>query len=234
MTDRRTALRQLGGGLFAAGAASLVARTPSAAQPPDAPDDPLQLLRDGNARFVGDAMVHPNQGSARRAELADGAPGPFAIVFSCIDSRTPPEIIFDRGLGDLLVVRSVAQDYHGLVANSVEYGPVTDATPLMVVMGHQRCATVTTAVEALESGTIAPSPLNAVVQAVKPAYLLAKATFPRDRAALVDTTIQARTHLAVVGLRTDPTLIPRLRSGRFQIKGAYYALDSGTVTWPTY
>jgi carbonic anhydrase len=232
MDDRRTLLRRTGVGLFAVGAVGLGRALPAAAQPPESPGDPLRLLADGNARFAAGAMTHPHQDPARRAQLADRSPQPFAVILSCLDSRTAPEILFDRGLGDLLVTRTVDLDYPALAAQCVEYGPLTDATALMVVLGHQHCATVTTAVAALESGTTPPPGLNAVVHAIRPAYLLAKATHPANRDELVDATTMAHTRLAVAALRVDPTLAPRVRRGRLTIRGAYYAMDTGTVAWP--
>jgi carbonic anhydrase len=185
------------------------------------------MLRDGNRRFVAGEMTHPHQDPARRREVAGGQE-PFAVVFSCIDSRVPPEIVFDRGLGDLFVVRTGGQDYDGLIEGSVEYGPVLDRTPLLVVMGHQRCGAVSAAVNALETGAVPAQHIEGVVQALSSAYAVAKQSGAGD---LVDATVRAQIQLTVQAFRRDPALKPPIADGTLKVVGAYYSLDTGEVGW---
>lgn len=236
--ERRTLLRGLG--LLAAGSTLSLAVTPSAsaASPvaagdchcgPVTPRKALQRLIDGNCRFVAGELTHPRQDPARRREVAAGQ-DPFAQVFSCIDSRVPPEIVFDQGLGDLFVIRTAAQTLDDLVQGSVEYGPVVFRTPLVVVMGHQGCGAVSAAVESLERGTDLGPYLNRVVAALKPAYDAAKASgVPDDE--LVDATTRWQTALTVQALNADPRLAPLIGAGTLVIQGAHYSLDTGKVSW---
>jgi carbonic anhydrase len=237
--ERRTLLRSLGL-LSAGGALSLAApHSALAADPattdacipcaPNTPERALRRLTKGNCRFVAGEMIHPRQDVARRREVAKGQ-DPFAQVFSCIDSRVPPEIVFDQGLGDLFVIRTAAQTLDDLVQGSVEYGPVVYRTPLVVVMGHQRCGAVDAAVESLENGRDLGPYLNRIVTALEPAYDAAKASgVPRDR--LVDATTRWQTALTVQALEADPRLAPLIGAGSLVIQGAYYSLDTGEVTW---
>src|SRR5919202_3466831 len=100
---------------------------------PNTPDDALTFLLDGNARFVAGQADHPNQDAARR-ETSANAQRPFAVLFGCSDSRVAAEIIFDRGLGDLFVVRTAGHLVGAEVLASVEYGVAVLGTPLVVVL----------------------------------------------------------------------------------------------------
>ncbi|MBF9072787.1 carbonic anhydrase [Streptacidiphilus fuscans] len=188
------------------------------------PERVLHLLQAGNQRWIAGRLRHPHQTVARREQVAAGQ-HPLATVFSCIDSRVPPEIVFDRGVGDLFVVRTAAQTNDGLVQGAVEYGVEESLTPLLVVMGHQRCGAVTFAVETLNAGREAPAHLKDVVDALRPAYEAAKG-LPGDQ---VDNTIRAQIRLTVFQLQHDELLEPYEREGRAQVVGAYYSLDSGAV-----
>lgn len=189
----------------------------------------LRRLAEGNCRFVRGEMIHPHQDVERRLEVATHQ-RPFAQVFSCIDSRVPPEVVFDQGLGDLFVIRTGAQTLDGLVQGSVEFGPLEYGTPLVVVMGHQRCGAVAAAVESLEHDKDLGPYLNRIVAALKPAYDAAKASgVPADE--LVDATTREQTALTVQALEADPRLRPLISAGSLAIQGAYYSLDSGRVTW---
>ena len=232
--ERRTLLRGLG--LVAAGGAwgLAVPRTATAAgggTPSESvtPDEALERLIAGNRRFVAGELLHPHQDVERRIEVAPSQ-HPFASVFSCIDSRVPPEVVFDQGLGDLFVIRDAAQNLDALIQGSVEYGPVENGTPLVVVMGHQRCGAVIAAVESLEHGVDLGPYLNEIVAALKPAYDAAKASgVPAEE--LVDATIRQQTALTVQVLAADPRLVPLVDAGALAIQGAYYSLDTGEVSW---
>ncbi|WP_051811451.1 carbonic anhydrase [Kitasatospora sp. MBT63] len=188
------------------------------------PDEALRWLVEGNERWVAGELLHPHQTVARRRAVAAGQ-HPLATVFSCIDSRVPPEIVFDRGVGDLFVVRTAAQTNNGLVQGAVEYGAEEAVTPLVVVMGHQRCGAVTLAVETLNNGTEVPAHLVEVVEALRPAYEAAR-PLPGDQ---VDNTVHAQIRLTADQLREDPLLAPLVAGHRVRVLGAYYSLDSGCV-----
>lgn len=203
----------------------------------DAPDEagpepvtPGQVLRwlvAGNRRWVRGQLTHPHQTVARRVAVS-GAQHPLATVFGCIDSRVPPEIVFDRGVGDLFVVRTAAQTNDGLVQGAVEYGAEEALTPLVVVLGHQRCGAVTLAVDVLNGCATAPDHLEDVVEALRPAYEAAK-PLGGDHATQVDNTVRAQIRLTAAQLRADALLRPLLDEHRIRVLGAYYSLDSGVV-----
>lgn len=157
-----------------------------------------------------------------------GAQHPLATVFGCIDSRVPPEIVFDRGVGDLFVVRTAAQTNDGLVQGAVEYGAEEALTPLVVVLGHQRCGAVTLAVDVLNGCATAPDHLEDVVEALRPAYEAAK-PLGGDHATQVDNTVRAQIRLTAAQLRDDALLRPLVEEHRIRVVGAYYSLDSGIV-----
>src|ERR1035437_1420817 len=101
----------------------------------------LKLLLEGNERFVAGKVEHPNPTQAQRAEVAKGQ-HPFAAVLACSDSRTPPEIIFDRGLGDIFTVRVAGNVTDQLVIESLDYSVKHLGVRLVMVLGHRRCGAV--------------------------------------------------------------------------------------------
>ena len=121
-------------------------------QRPDA-RQALTLLIEGNQRWVNGQLEHPHQSVERRHEVA-GHQDPLALVFSCIDSRVPPEIVFDRGVGDLFVFRTGAEAMDNqVVLGSVEFGPNGyESARLIFVLGHERCGAVIAAIAAIQSG----------------------------------------------------------------------------------
>ena len=100
--------------------------------------DPVQRLFDGNRRYVSARRTHPRETSERRAAIATGQK-PFAIVLGCGDSRVPPEIVFDQGLGDLFVLRVAGNVADDAVVGSIEYPTEHLGATLVVVLGHERC-----------------------------------------------------------------------------------------------
>jgi carbonic anhydrase len=141
---------------------------------PATPEQALRFLRDGNARFVAGAAEHPNQDAARR-EAAANTQRPFAVLFGCSDSRVAAEIIFDRGLGDLFVVRTAGHLVGAEVLASIEYGVAVLGTPLVVVLSHDSCGAVRAALEAHDSGVTPPGHLRRIVERLTPEVLVAKA-----------------------------------------------------------
>ena len=180
----------------------------------------------GNWRWARGRPRHPHQSVPWRLHVASHQE-PFATVVSCIDSRVPPEIIFDRGIGDMFVIRTGAQALDDLVVlGSIEFGPVNyRSARLMVVLGHQKCGAVIAAIESIESGRPAPGHIQAVVDALRPAYRVAK-PLPGD---LTDNMIRAQIRLTVRRLRLDPLLRALIAGGRLAIVGGYYHLRSGIV-----
>ncbi len=141
---------------------------------PMTPDEALDYLLEGNRRFVAGQADHPNQDAARRASSANSQ-RPFAVLFGCSDSRVAAEIIFDRGLGDLFVVRTAGHLVGTEVLASVEYGAAVLDVPLVVVLSHDSCGAVGAALEAHESSVTPPGNLRSIVERLTPEILAARA-----------------------------------------------------------
>src|SRR5205085_10520354 len=102
------------------------------------------LLKEGNGRFAAGKLAVKDVGAQRRATLAKGQ-HPFAVVLACADSRVPPELVFDQGLGELFVLRVAGNLADPFVLGSIEYAVEHLHTPLIVVLGHENCGAVAAA-----------------------------------------------------------------------------------------
>lgn len=189
------------------------------------PAEAWRLLVEGNRRWVRGRLEHPNTDLARRRQVAAGQ-HPFATVISCIDSRLPPEFVFDRGVGDLFVVRTGAETVCDVVTGSLEYGPVEDHTPLIVVLGHQRCGAITAAEHALSTGHPLPGSLQAIATSLRAAYDAARGRRAGD---LIDEMVRQQVYHDIAALRADQQLAPMIASNTLAVVGAYYSLDTGRV-----
>jgi carbonic anhydrase len=190
------------------------------------PDRALELLLEGNRRWVEGRLDHPNQSAHRRQELAAGQ-WPFATVFTCIDSRVAPEILFDCGIGDLVVVRAGAHvlDESALLG-SLQFGADRLGTPLVLVLGHQACGAITAAIETISQGHDVPLGLRSIVESLRPAYERARGQGPD----LVETTVKAHTRLTVQAMTRAPLLDRLAQGGTVRVLGGYYSLETGLVS----
>lgn len=128
----------------------------------------MQKLIDGNKRYVEGKFIHPNQSAERRMELSKDQ-NPFAVILSCSDSRVPPEIIFDQGIGDLFIIRVAGNIISNEVLGSIEYAVEHLDVGLVVVLGHERCGVVSAAVAGGEVHKHISSLVEAILPAVKTA-----------------------------------------------------------------
>jgi len=179
---------------------------------------------EGNGRFVSDKTIDPNQSTSRRAELAKGQK-PFATILSCVDSRVPPEIVFDRGLGDLFVIRTAGQVVDKAVLGSIEFGAEELGIPLIVVMGHEKCGAVKATIDTLEKGGKAPGAIEYLVEGIAPAVKAVKG----KKGDLLDNAVQANVDVSVAALKKSRILTHLVEEGKIKIVGARYDLDSGKV-----
>src|ERR687886_2158466 len=147
---------------------------------PRTPDEALRFLLDGNARFVAGELEHPNQDAARR-ETSATAQRPFAVLFGCSDSRVAAEIIFDRGLGDLFVVRTAGHLVGEEVLASIDYAVAVLETPLVVVLSHDSCGAVGAALDAHQSAVTPAGHMRHIVERLTPEVLQARAAGIEDR-----------------------------------------------------
>lgn len=191
-------------------------------------------LEEGNRHWAEGHLTHPNQDMSRRQQVAPHQ-DPFAVIVSCIDSRVPPETVFDQGVGDLFVVRTGAQTVDDLVVASIEYGPVEYGTPLIVVLGHERCGAITAAAHAIKTQQSLPGHLDAIVDSLRPVYdTVTAASTARGDAdlpaqTLIQEMVRAQVSRTVHALALDGPLKPLVADGTLGIVGATYDLDTGAV-----
>jgi carbonic anhydrase len=193
-------------------------------QPSVAPAEAISKLKEGNGRYTSGNLQHPGQTTERRTELAK-TQHPFAAIVSCSDSRVPPEIVFDQGLGDLFVVRVAGNVINDEGLGSIEYSVDHLGAQLILVLGHQRCGAVQAAKETIAAKGKAPGHIESLVTAIKPAV---EATVKDD----LETTVKANVKNVVQALRSStPILKAKVDSGEIQVIGGYYSLDTGAVTF---
>jgi len=191
-------------------------------------DEALKSLLDGNQRYRANQMtIRDTSTPSIRQALATGQK-PFAIILSCSDSRVPPEIIFDKGLGEIFVVRVAGNIPDPIVLGSIEYAAEHFNCPLIMVLGHKRCGAVMAAVESQghphgNIGAIIKTITPAVIQARKDARGAAESD-------LVESAIDNNIKLVAKSLITRSHGIRSLvDAGRLKIVKAKYDLDDGTV-----
>jgi carbonic anhydrase len=190
------------------------------------PDQALQKLKEGNDRFVALKGSDPNLSSERRVSVAAGQ-HPFAGVIGCIDSRVPPELVFDRGLGDLFVGRVGAAIADDSQIGGMEFGVLEFGIPLLMVLGHERCGAVKATIEAIEKKeTHAPGQIGSLVGPIIPAVKAAEEAKPAD---LLDQSVRESIRISVAVLRKSPVLSGLVSSGKLKVVGARYDLDTGRV-----
>ena len=182
----------------------------------------LQLLIEGNKRFAAMNATHPNQSKERRDEVKGGQK-PFAVIVGCSDSRIPPEILFDQGIGDVFVIRLAGNIVDDTALGSIEYAVEHLGTRLIMVLGHDKCGAVTAAVK----GGDIPGHIGSIVKAIAPAVKKAK----NQSGDLLENAIRENVAMAVDRLKSSSSLLAHLvKDGVLKIVGAYYRLDDGKVT----
>jgi carbonic anhydrase len=220
-------------------------------QPIVAPAEAISKLKEGNGRYTIGNQQHPHESSEKRSYMATNSyentgmtflgmsaaqalrrraeltksQHPFAIVVSCSDSRVPPELVFDQGLGDLFVLRVAGNVINDESLGSIEYAVDHLAVRLVMVLGHQSCGAVKAARETIAAKGKAPGHIESLVTAIKPAV---EATAKDD----LDATIKANVKHVVQELRSStPILKAKVDSGDIRVIGGYYSLDTGAVTF---
>ncbi|WP_328438066.1 carbonic anhydrase [Streptomyces sp. NBC_00444] len=209
----------------AAVGAAAATPSPSTSAPPGSPWAAFARLMEGNERWVDGALQHPDRDPGRRDFVAEEQ-DPYGVILSCIDSRVPPELIFDTGLGDLFVMRTGGQVVAPVVTGSVEYGPMTSGTPLIVVLGHQRCGAVKAAYTALKDDKPLPGNLQSIAEALRPAY---EVVSKEKHADPVDAMVRVHIKQTSADLRSNADLAPLVKKGELAVVSAYYSLDTGRV-----
>jgi carbonic anhydrase len=184
------------------------------------PDAALQKLMSGNQRFVQHQLQHPDQSQSRLQEVAQ-AQHPFVTILSCADSRVPAEIIFDQGIGDIFDVRIAGNIATPEAVGSIEYAVALLGTPLLMVLGHERCGAVTAAVQ----NKVLLGDIGSFVKAIKPAVEKVK-----DKSGdAIDNAVVENVYYQIEQLKHSKLITERLQSGLLKIVGGRYDLDTGRV-----
>jgi carbonic anhydrase len=192
---------------------------------PATPDAALRTLLEGNGRFTRGERLHPNQDADRRTASAPGQ-RPFAVLFGCADSRLAAEIIFDRGIGDLFVVRTAGHVVGPEVLGSIEYAVAALDTPLIAVLGHDSCGAIAATLAALQDGATPSGYVRDVVERVMLSVLAVRDRAITDHDAAVEEHIRYTANLLV---QRSSVIAERVADGRCAVVGLSYRLAEGTV-----
>jgi carbonic anhydrase len=188
-------------------------------------DQGLQMLLDGNKRFVAGNLTSFSNLAQDREQLASGQ-SPFAVIVCCSDSRVPPELVFDQTLGQLFVVRTAGQVIDEAARGSIVYGVDYLKAPLLLVLGHSGCGAVDAAIAALAGNPI-PGYAYRFAEGIGPA-VQSVLNEPGDQ---LDNAVRANIAMGVDQLRTaEPDLAAAVGSGQLTVAGGYYDLASGEVS----
>jgi carbonic anhydrase len=185
-----------------------------------AADTAHKLLIDGNKRFVQEHYAGNERGKGRRGELTKGQ-HPFAVIVTCSDSRVPPELVFDQGLGDIFVVRVAGNVLDAIELGSVEYAVEHLNTKLVVVLGHEKCG----AVKATVDGGDIPPNIKAIAAKIQPAVTAARATKTSN---VYEAATDVNITNMVTAVKTDPVIA---HIADVKVIGAKYHLESGEVVF---
>jgi carbonic anhydrase len=187
------------------------------------PQEALNSIKNGNFRYANGKSQAPRREKDRRRETLTGQQ-PLAAVLTCSDSRVPPEILFDQGIGDLFIIRTAGAVADDMVLASLEYAVQHLHVPLVLVMGHSRCGAVTAALhgEALEGH------LPGLIQHIAPALEMARHNSGDPLANAIDAHVK----LTFEQIRTcKPVLAAAFQSGKAMLVAARYDLEDGKVTF---
>jgi carbonic anhydrase len=189
-------------------------------------DEALQRLIDGNERFLQGKAHLPGLQRETLAELARGQ-HPFATILGCSDSRVPPELIFDAGLGELFVVRVAGNVLSPEVAGSLQYAGVHLQTPLLVVLGHEGCGAIQAALETKHEGVRQRSRIQLLVDNILPA--LAALDPDLSPSAQLAQAVERNVRWTVRTFNESPEGQARMAEGRVKCVGAIYEIRTGRV-----
>jgi len=198
---------------------NLIARTEVNHKVINTPDDALMELKKGNQRFMNGQLINTNYREEIQATKNDQHP--HSLILSCLDSRIPPEIIFDQGIGNIFVARVAGNIEDPNILGSMEFAVKVKGTKLIVVMGHNKCGAVKGAIDNAELGN-----LTQLVEQIKPAITGDKT----DMDLMMTETAKKNVELTIADiLRQSPVINELVKQGAVKIVGAFYDLNSGKV-----
>lgn len=192
-------------------------------------DEALKLLEEGNARWVSDQDTNPNTSTERRAEVSEKGQTPFATILTCADSRIPVERVFDRGVGDVFVVRVAGNVVGDDATGTIEYGAEHLHVPLLVIMGHTKCGAVAAAASEGHTG----GSITQLVDKIAPAVTRARTQHPELQGKeLAAATVKENVWQSVFDLvRTSSNVRELIREHKLRVVGAIYDVTTGKVEW---
>jgi carbonic anhydrase len=189
-------------------------------------DEALAKLKEGNAKFVSAPELCASEHGKRREEVANGQ-APWATILSCADSRVPPELLFGGlNLGELFVCRNAGNMADTATMGTIEYGAEHLGSPLIVVLGHERCGAVAAACEVAEKGTKLPGSIGPMVDAIVPA---AKAVMGKEGDFVANTVHESAKRTAEQIASQSEIVKHLVHEGKVKIVYATYDLDTGVV-----
>lgn len=190
------------------------------------PDDALLFLQEGNDRFVSN--LRANRNLLQQVNETSTGQFPFAVILSCIDSRTSAELIFDQGLGDVFSARVAGNVVNEDVLGSMEYACKVAGSKLVVVLGHSKCGAVTSACQHVELGNI-----TALLSKIQPAVRQVEAevgTITTEEN--VQKVADANVDVAISVIRKQSEILATLeKEGEIKIVGGMYDVETGVVTF---
>ena len=192
------------------------------------PDLALQILKDGNERFMNNLKA--NRNLLQQVNETSEGQFPFATILSCIDSRTSAELIFDQGLGDIFSIRIAGNIVNEDILGSMEFATKVVGTKAIVVLGHTRCGAIVGACNHVEMGN-----LTTLLNKIRPAIYNEKATIENrtgSNAQFVKNVTEINVHLTIERIRRESPVIAELeQTGKLRIVGAIYDVENGKVTF---
>ena len=189
-------------------------------------EDALQRLKAGNARFVAGTARFPKMQKEILAELAKGQ-YPYATILSCSDSRVPPELIFDAGLGELFIIRVAGNVFSPEIAGSLQYAWRHLRTPLFVVLGHTNCGAVAAAIDTRLRGTQQHSRIQLLVKCILPALEDLDPQLTSE--AMLAQAVEANVRWTMRQILQTPEGQERQTEGRVKLVGAIYEIETGLI-----
>jgi carbonic anhydrase len=192
------------------------------------PDDVIDSLKAGNKRFVDNNITLRNHSAMVRN--ASAGQYPKAVVLSCVDSRVPVEDVFDKGIGDMFVVRIAGNFSNPDILGSLEFGCKVSGAKIILVLGHESCGAIKSAIDDVKMGNI-----TVMLEKIKPAVKEAqdfKGEKTSKNPAFVEYVSKHNVTNTIDAIkRNSPVLKQMADEGKIKIIGAYYNLKTGEVTF---
>ncbi len=188
---------------------------------PATPQEALQSLIEGNARYVSNKNIYPNCNSVRISKTAPHQE-PFAAVVGCSDSRVPVELLFDRGIGDIFVIRTAGNNVgNHNVMGSIEYAVEHLGVKVLVILGHESCGGVTSAISGGEHQGAVGELLHQIHEDI-PQFA--------GKTEQLDDAIQTHTKVQVEDVMANEIVAHFVNEGKLMVVAAHYDVDNGKVS----